>query len=115
MFLRFNKYTSKLYKLILQSIATQFFALLPSLRQEAFEYLFACQNDPWELDSSPRQIWKNKMIISFLPEKRFRSILDVGCARGQFTIQLSKLSDNVKGIDISETAIKTYILMLFQK
>lgn len=44
--------------------------------------------------------------LLILNKYNFSSILDIGCGKGTFTHLLKKKNNSVKGIDLSETAIK---------
>ena len=80
-----------------------------------FEKSFsAAREDPWlnhwrGIETCRYGIVEN--IVKDLIEKELSgskriSILDIGCSTGHFTNVLSKTSENIVGIDISDTAIK---------
>jgi len=75
--------------------------------QKAFDLLYTEKQDPF---GSVRSCWryqrlKYERLISFLPNRQYRSALDVGCGLGPFTRQLSSHVDRGLGIDLSQAAV----------
>jgi SAM-dependent methyltransferase len=75
--------------------------------RKAFDLLYANEQDPF---GSTRPYWryqnlKYERLISFLPDRRYRNALDIGCGLGPFTRHLAPHADQVMGVDISEEAI----------
>ncbi len=87
-------------------------ATLEKLRGEhgslkAFDLLYANKQDPF---GSTRRHWryqnlKYERLISFLPNRRYASALDIGCGLGPFTRHLAPHVDEVLGVDISREAV----------
>ena len=88
-------------------------ATLEKLRGEhgslkAFDLLYANKQDPF---GSTRRHWryqnlKYERLISFLPNRRYASALDIGCGLGPFTRHLAPHVDEVLGVDISREAVR---------
>ena len=87
-------------------------ARLARFRQEVqvaspFDHLYAETHDPFgvELPQYRYQQRKYACLISMLPQRRYRNILDVGCGLGTFTRMLAPFGEQVHGTDISGEAI----------
>jgi SAM-dependent methyltransferase len=85
---------------------------LNRLRQErgaasAFDQLYAGLNDPFgaELPQYRYQQRKYNSLLSMLPRRTYRNVLDVGCGLGTFTRKLAPFAEQVLGTDISAEAI----------
>lgn len=60
--------------------------------------------DSWHQDDSR---WlSRKICLSVLEQWNFKSIVDFGCGKGQFTHMLKRRNNSVLGVDVSPTAIK---------
>jgi SAM-dependent methyltransferase len=75
--------------------------------RKAFDLLYKRKQDPF---GSTRRHWryqnlKYERLISFLPNRRYRRALDVGCGLGPFSRHLAPHADRVLGVDISEEAV----------
>jgi SAM-dependent methyltransferase len=73
----------------------------------AFDRLYSAETDPFgaELPQFRYQRRKYDSLLSMLPRRRYRNVLDVGCGLGAFTRKLAPFSEAILGIDISEAAI----------
>jgi 2-polyprenyl-3-methyl-5-hydroxy-6-metoxy-1,4-benzoquinol methylase len=73
----------------------------------AFDGLYSHSADPYgaELPQYRYQQRKYDSLLSMLPQRRFQSVLDIGCGRGAFTRKLAPYSAEILGTDISEVAI----------
>ncbi len=60
-------------------------------------------DDPWGYESHPDDAKRVKILLSELPNDRYKRVLDIGCGHGFVTRALP--GDEVLGIDISEKAI----------
>jgi SAM-dependent methyltransferase len=87
-------------------------ARLNRLRNErgatrAFDQLYAGLNDPFgtELPQYRYQQRKYHSLLSMLPRRPYRNVLDIGCGLGAFTRKLAPFSERVLGTDISTEAI----------
>ena len=75
---------------------------------EAFEALYRANPDPFgAVDPRYRyQARKYATLLSFLPARRFRQVLDLGCGNGAFCRALAPYADAVTGVDVSEAAVQ---------
>jgi len=73
----------------------------------AFDELYAGRNDPFgaELPQYRYQQRKYASLLSMLPQRSYRNVLDIGCGLGAFTRKLAPFSERVLGTDISAEAI----------
>lgn len=74
----------------------------------AFEAAYSERNDPWESDNArySYQRWKYEALMAALPEgRRYARTLDLGCGMGAMSLALTKVSDDVLGLDIAEAAV----------
>jgi SAM-dependent methyltransferase len=74
----------------------------------AFDHLYADIRDPFgaELPQYRYQQRKYDSLLSMLPARRFRNVLDVGCGLGSFTRKLAPFCNHILGTDISAEAIR---------
>jgi SAM-dependent methyltransferase len=75
--------------------------------EKAFDLLYSQKRDPFASGVSRYRYQKLKYekLISFLPKRRYSSVLDVGCGLGPFTRELSPHAARVLGVDLSEAAV----------
>lgn len=59
--------------------------------------------DPWDYENNPDDLRRRAMLLSILPEKKYKKILDIGCGDGFVTVRLP--GEEIIGIDISANAI----------
>jgi SAM-dependent methyltransferase len=76
-----------------------------SLDAGYFDGIFAQDDDPWSLASSPYEAAKFARTIAVLADRRYASALEVGCAQGVLTRRLAPLCDDLLAIDIAAKAI----------
>ncbi len=69
--------------------------------------MYAAVQDPFgaELPQYRYQQRKYDSLISMLPRRRYRKVLDIGCGLGAFTRKLAPFADRVVGTDISAEAL----------
>ena len=72
---------------------------------EFFEDLFNQRSDPWHYQS-PYEQTKYAQTLALLPRPRFGTALEIACAEGHFTRQLSVRVDRLTATDISPTALR---------
>jgi SAM-dependent methyltransferase len=77
---------------------------LKALRREFFEQIFAAAEDPWQYDSSYEQE-KYEQTLAIIPCVRIKKALEIGCAEGRFTRQLSPRVESLTAADISQIAL----------
>ncbi|MBX9256741.1 class I SAM-dependent methyltransferase [Desmonostoc muscorum CCALA 125] len=65
---------------------------------------FYQQNDPWQYEITPDDKKRKETILSEIPNKNYRHVLDIGCGHGFITRDLP--GENVLGVDISSNAIR---------
>ena len=86
-------------------------ARLARFRQEGqagspFDNLYADTHDPFGVELPQYRYRQRKYaVLSMLPQRRYRNILDVGCGLGTFTRKLAPFGEQVLGTDISGEAI----------
>lgn len=59
--------------------------------------------DPWEYENNPDDLNRRAMLLSALPRRKYKRILDIGCGNGFATQRLP--GEEIMGIDISANAI----------
>jgi SAM-dependent methyltransferase len=76
--------------------------------QKAFDLLYAQKRDPFAstLSRYRYQRLKYERLISFLPNRRYGRVLDLGCGLGSFTRELARWADQVLGVDLSGVAVE---------
>ena len=86
---------------------------LSQLRRErgnaaAFDTLYAEMKDPFgsELPQYRYQRRKYDSLLSMLPQRPYRRVLDIGCGLGSLTRKLAPFAQHVLGTDISAAAIE---------
>jgi 2-polyprenyl-3-methyl-5-hydroxy-6-metoxy-1,4-benzoquinol methylase len=74
----------------------------------AFDQLYGVVADPFgtELPQYRYQQRKYECLLSMLPQRRYRQVLDIGCGLGAFTRKLAPFADRVLGTDISDEALQ---------
>jgi len=74
----------------------------------AFDQLYGATHDPFgaTLPQFRYQRQKYETLISILPFRPYREVLDVGCGLGVFARCLAPHAEHVLGIDISEEAVR---------
>jgi SAM-dependent methyltransferase len=74
----------------------------------AFDQLYAGFSDPFgaELSQYRYQQRKYDSLLSMLPRRPYRNVLDVGCGLGTFTRKVAPFAENILGTDISAEAIE---------
>ena len=60
--------------------------------------------DPWDYENNPEDKKRKNILLSEIPEKKYKNVLDIGCGQGFITRDLP--GENILGIDISYEAIK---------
>ena len=76
--------------------------------EKAFDLLYAQKGDPFAstLSRYRYQRLKYEKLISFMPNRRYRSVLDIGCGLGPFTRELARYADQALGVDLSGVAVE---------
>src|SRR6476661_5115840 len=62
--------------------------------------------DYWQLDKDPFERDKYYKQLAQLKDRRYGTILEIGCGSGLFTRALAPIADKVIAIDVSPSAIE---------
>ena len=73
--------------------------------EDDFERLFKWSDDPWNFQQSRYERERLQFLLQIVQQYPHASILEIGCAEGLFTSELSKISKEVVAIDVSPTAL----------
>jgi SAM-dependent methyltransferase len=60
--------------------------------------------DPWGYDGNEHDKRRKAMLLSEIPRRTYRSVIDIGCGHGFVTKDLP--GDRILGIDIAEQAVR---------
>ncbi len=71
-----------------------------------FARLYAASPDPWGFRTSGYERDKYAETLAALPDRRFRSALEVGCSIGELTRRLAPRCDRLLGLDLSGDALR---------
>jgi SAM-dependent methyltransferase len=77
-----------------------------SLPRQYFEQLYGATDDPWSFRTRPYEERKRRLTMACLPNARYRSVFEPGCAFGLLTGLLAERAQSVLAMDISEAAIR---------
>ncbi|MBI3987739.1 MAG: methyltransferase domain-containing protein [Lentisphaerae bacterium] len=72
---------------------------------DEFERLFRWSQDPWNFEVSSYERGRLHSLLDVARQYPHASILEVGCAEGVFTSELSAIAKQVVAIDVSPTAL----------
>lgn len=62
------------------------------------------KKDPWEYENNLEDIKRKDILLSEIPERNYKKVLDIGCGHGFVTRSLP--GEEIVGVDISKNAIK---------
>lgn len=62
------------------------------------------KKDPWNYETSPDDIKRRDILLSEIPQRLYKNVLDIGCGHGFVTRKLP--GQNITGVDISKKAIQ---------
>lgn len=65
---------------------------------------FYKQNDPWQYETIPDDQKRKEILLSEIPNKSYKKVIDIGCGQGFITRNLP--GSKVVGVDISSNAIE---------
>lgn len=70
-----------------------------------FDTLYGKENDPWNFEGSAYERAKYRRTLETIPDKPYRSALEIGCSIGVFTRLLAPRCQRLLAVDISEKPI----------
>lgn len=70
-----------------------------------FDRLFRASDDPWQFRSSPYERRKREMTLAALPQQRYASAYEPGCANGELSAALAERCDALLATDGSARAV----------
>ena len=73
-----------------------------------FEQMYQDFEDPWEQSEREKFASEKAVCVNLIESLSFGSVVELGCGFGQLTDRISKVSNNVVGLDISPTAIQKH-------
>ena len=71
-----------------------------------FEQMYKDFEDPWEQSEREKFASEKAVCVNLIESLSCGSVVELGCGFGQLTDRISKVSNNVVGLDISPTAIQ---------
>jgi predicted TPR repeat methyltransferase len=71
----------------------------------AFDRVYANDPDPWQLESSAYERGKYAATLRALGDADRTRTLEIGCAKGAFTVKLARLCESLVAIDFSARAV----------
>lgn len=77
----------------------------PDDRQRYFQAIHAKGGDFWNDPDSIYEQDKRTRVLSHLTQRRYISVLEVGCSTGLLSRDLAERADRFLGVDLSDTAI----------
>lgn len=74
----------------------------------AFDLLYGQMEDPWAAGVARYRYQRRKydILLSFVPRRRYRRVLDLACGIGEMTRRLAPHVDEILGLDISDLAVE---------
>lgn len=77
----------------------------PSMKAGYFDQLYAADPDPWRMETSAYEDAKYRATLTALPRARYRHAIEIGCAVGVLTAQLTTRCDDLLAIDVAQAAL----------
>lgn len=77
----------------------------PRLEQDAFDALYAADDDPWAFATSPYERAKYDATIAALGGRHFARALEIGCSIGVLTERLAARCDELVAVDLAPRAV----------
>jgi len=62
------------------------------------------KEDPWDYEKNPDDLARRTILLSAIPKKKYRNVLDIGCGNGFITNYLP--GEKIIGVDISSKAVQ---------
>jgi cyclopropane fatty-acyl-phospholipid synthase-like methyltransferase len=79
---------------------------MPDPRAAHFDRLFCQSEDPWNYRGSAYERAKYDATLAVLPQARFASVIEVGCANGELAARLADRADRYLGLDCAARAVE---------
>lgn len=79
-------------------------AVIDQKAREFFDAMWQ-QGDPWEFESSEYEQARYACLLTFLGDRHYPRVLELGCGSGVFTRSLARQADHVVALDVSAAAI----------
>ncbi|PTQ68406.1 class I SAM-dependent methyltransferase [Pseudomonas sp. GV071] len=76
-----------------------------SVADSYFEGMFRADADPWAMRTRWYERRKRYLSLASLPQRRYASVLELGCANGELSARLAARSDQLLCCDTSPTAL----------
>jgi SAM-dependent methyltransferase len=77
-----------------------------SVDRSYFDAIFAKNEDPWDYRRSWYEARKRALTLAVLPQQRYRSAFEPGCANGEMTAELALRCDRLLACDFSAGAVR---------
>jgi predicted TPR repeat methyltransferase len=78
---------------------------MTSIPAAYFDRMYQADPDPWGYETTPYECYKYAATLAALPDRRFRSALEIGCSIGVFSRMLAQRCDQLTSVDFSEQAL----------
>lgn len=76
-----------------------------TLPSSFFDDFYARHEDPWGFETRWYEERKRAILLASLPSRALGRVLEIGCATGLVTAELTARSESVRALDASETAL----------
>jgi SAM-dependent methyltransferase len=70
-----------------------------------FDSMFLASDDPWQFKTRWYEARKRSMLLACLPQRRYASAFEPGCANGELSVDLSQRCDQLLIADCSKVAL----------
>ncbi len=77
-----------------------------SVADSYFEGMFRADADPWAMRTRWYERRKRNLTLACLPQRKYMSVLELGCANGELSAKLANRSGQLLCCDTSATAIE---------
>ncbi|MCW2525410.1 MAG: Methyltransferase type 12 [Pseudonocardiales bacterium] len=79
---------------------------VPSLSARYFDQMYAADPDPWQIGAGWYETRKRDLVLSLLPEPRYKLALEPGCGNGDLTERLRARCESVIAWDAATAAVE---------
>ena len=77
----------------------------PAIDRGVFDRMYDSADDPWGFTTSSYEARKRQVTLASLPNERYASAFEPGCANGLLTELLAERCDRVLACDVSPRAL----------